>query len=419
MGWYLDDVRVYTCGRAPVPRSTPPITGDATSGARSRPTPGRWSPSSATLTSSGARTVDRIAGATGTSYACSGADLGKRISVRVTATAHGRHARTFSAATAPVTSRVTERRGRRRLVEQPPWPTARAHARAPSRDPAGSAGDRARRPAATGGRDRAASRRSTRSRRSWSTRRWPTSTARSTTPCRPRWPTTAVPGARVKVRFAGKDARRLRRRARRRHRPHRHAHAAAPGGQPRAGAQPGDRRARRAARRALRRHPRRRAPARGPAPPRDHREEAVAARGAGRRRRGVGPRRLAALPGGRTPSSPIWRAVARRAPSGRRCPGRTGHGCSPRRPRRDAGRRAGAACSCVPDHRDVARLDAALTAVLGAGHHVVLTAGAGPGPPLPRVPRRRPRHPADRGRHPRGRLRARPRPRAGGDLGRR
>ena len=33
---------------------------------------------------------------------------------------------------------------------------------------------------------------------------------------------------------------------------------------------------------------------------------------------------------------------------------------------------------CVPDQRDVARLDAALTAVLGAGHHVVLTAGAGP-----------------------------------------
>jgi primosomal protein N' (replication factor Y) len=32
----------------------------------------------------------------------------------------------------------------------------------------------------------------------------------------------------------------------------------------------------------------------------------------------------------------------------------------------------------VPDRRDVARLDTALTAVLGPGHHVVLTAGAGP-----------------------------------------
>ena len=33
---------------------------------------------------------------------------------------------------------------------------------------------------------------------------------------------------------------------------------------------------------------------------------------------------------------------------------------------------------CVPDRRDVARLDAALTEAVGAGHHVVLTAGAGP-----------------------------------------
>jgi primosomal protein N' (replication factor Y) len=32
----------------------------------------------------------------------------------------------------------------------------------------------------------------------------------------------------------------------------------------------------------------------------------------------------------------------------------------------------------VPDRRDVARLDAALTDLLGAGHHVMLTAGAGP-----------------------------------------
>ncbi len=32
----------------------------------------------------------------------------------------------------------------------------------------------------------------------------------------------------------------------------------------------------------------------------------------------------------------------------------------------------------VPDRRDVARLDAALTELLGPGHHVVLTAGAGP-----------------------------------------
>ena len=33
---------------------------------------------------------------------------------------------------------------------------------------------------------------------------------------------------------------------------------------------------------------------------------------------------------------------------------------------------------CVPDHKDVARVDSALTAVLGAGRHVVLTADLGP-----------------------------------------
>ena len=33
---------------------------------------------------------------------------------------------------------------------------------------------------------------------------------------------------------------------------------------------------------------------------------------------------------------------------------------------------------CVPDVKDVARVDAALTTVLGPGHHVVLTAEGGP-----------------------------------------
>ncbi len=33
---------------------------------------------------------------------------------------------------------------------------------------------------------------------------------------------------------------------------------------------------------------------------------------------------------------------------------------------------------CVPDHKDVGRVDAALTAVLGEGHHVTLTADSGP-----------------------------------------
>ncbi len=35
---------------------------------------------------------------------------------------------------------------------------------------------------------------------------------------------------------------------------------------------------------------------------------------------------------------------------------------------------------CVPDHRDVARVDAALTELMGPDHHVTLQADAGPGP---------------------------------------
>ncbi len=82
------------------------------------------------------------------------------------------------------------------------------------------------------------------------------------------------------------------------------------------------------------------------------------------------------------------------APYGDRFVGALAHGQSPRSvwsalPGADwAALLAGAAAAtlhggrgallCVPDHRDVARLDAALTATLGQGRHVVLTADAGP-----------------------------------------
>ncbi len=103
-GWYLDDVRVYTCGRAPVPRSTPRISGAPTVGTRLTATTGRWSPSDATLRVQWYADGQPIAAATGSSYDVSAADLGKRITVQVTATSHGRHASTSSAATAPVTN---------------------------------------------------------------------------------------------------------------------------------------------------------------------------------------------------------------------------------------------------------------------------------------------------------------------------
>jgi hypothetical protein len=102
-GWYLDDVRVYTCGRAPVPRSTPRISGSAAAGDTLSATSGRWAPSRARTRIHWYADGRAIAGATGSSYDVRGADAGKLITVKVTAAASGRHASTFSAATDPVT----------------------------------------------------------------------------------------------------------------------------------------------------------------------------------------------------------------------------------------------------------------------------------------------------------------------------
>ena len=102
IGWYLDDIRVYTCGRGPVPRSTPRISGAATVGTRLTASTGHWSPSGARRQVRWYADGRPIAGATGRTYHVAHADLGKRISLRVTATSRGQHASTFSAATAPV-----------------------------------------------------------------------------------------------------------------------------------------------------------------------------------------------------------------------------------------------------------------------------------------------------------------------------
>jgi len=104
LGWYLDDIRVYTCGRGPVPRSTPRVVGDPTVGSRLTAKPGAWSPSGANTKIRWYAGGERIARAKGTSYTVRTSDLGEPISAKVTATSHGRHASTFSPATAPVTS---------------------------------------------------------------------------------------------------------------------------------------------------------------------------------------------------------------------------------------------------------------------------------------------------------------------------
>ncbi len=98
-GWYLDDIRVYTCGPGPVPKRPPRIHGTPTVGSRLTANVGRWSPSHVKRQVQWYAAGRRIAGATGTSYRVRHGDLGKRISVKVTATAHHRHTSTFSPAT--------------------------------------------------------------------------------------------------------------------------------------------------------------------------------------------------------------------------------------------------------------------------------------------------------------------------------
>lgn len=116
LGWYLDDIRVYTCSRGLVPRTTPRITGTPTVGSRLTAHGGRWSPSHVKRHFHWFAGGRRIAGATGKTYVARAADVGERITVRITVRAmphhhhghhhHGhrpRHASTFSVATAPVT----------------------------------------------------------------------------------------------------------------------------------------------------------------------------------------------------------------------------------------------------------------------------------------------------------------------------
>jgi bacillolysin len=103
IGWYLDDIRVYACGRGPMPRTAPRISGTPIAHSTLTAHPGRWSRSRVQSIRWYADGV-RIPGATGTSYVVRAADVGKRISVKVTAVAHQRHTSTFSGATVRVTS---------------------------------------------------------------------------------------------------------------------------------------------------------------------------------------------------------------------------------------------------------------------------------------------------------------------------
>ena len=184
----------------------------------------------------------------------------------------------------------------------------------------------------------------------------------------------AQPGVRVKVRFAGQDVDGfvIERAATTEHTGP--AAAVAAGGQRRAGAHARRRGADGCRRREVRRHPLRRAAAGRPAAAR-HRREAAERAGARDRGRASTPTSSSTTREAST-SSTDWQ-TAPRGPSGPCVPGDDWTAILAEAVVATALAGRGALV-CVPDHRDLDRLDAALTARLGEGRHVVLQADAGP-----------------------------------------
>lgn len=102
-GWYLDDIRVYTCGGALEPLKSPGVSGHTRVGSLLTASHGRWTRPGASYRYRWYAGGHRIEGATGDRLRLRGQEVGDRITVRVTAHLPGKgRSSTFSAATAPV-----------------------------------------------------------------------------------------------------------------------------------------------------------------------------------------------------------------------------------------------------------------------------------------------------------------------------
>lgn len=91
IGWFVDDVTVYTCDAAVVVGKKPKIKGKAKVGKRLRAVPGAWQPADVTFTYRWYRNNKAIKGAKATKrvYTVVRKDKGKRMRVRVTGTKPG------------------------------------------------------------------------------------------------------------------------------------------------------------------------------------------------------------------------------------------------------------------------------------------------------------------------------------------
>ncbi|MFE7227802.1 M4 family metallopeptidase [Nocardioides sp. NPDC057577] len=86
VGWFLDDIKVYTCEPIPLANTAAPtITGTPRVGSTLTATPGVWSPAATSVSHQWLRDGSPISGATSSTYTLAAADHGTRVSVRVTA----------------------------------------------------------------------------------------------------------------------------------------------------------------------------------------------------------------------------------------------------------------------------------------------------------------------------------------------
>lgn len=85
-GWFVDEVSFYTCDPQPLTNTAAPrISGTAQVGKTLTASSGSWSPAPTSVTYQWLRNGAAISGATRSSYTATGSDLGKRLSVKVTA----------------------------------------------------------------------------------------------------------------------------------------------------------------------------------------------------------------------------------------------------------------------------------------------------------------------------------------------
>jgi hypothetical protein len=108
IGWWLDDVTVYTCVAQAVNSAAPTVTGSAVVGRTLTANAGTWTPPDVTLTYAWLRNGTEVPGATATTYLLTADDLGAKIAVQVTGAKAGYQPGTAtSAETDPVFGLLT------------------------------------------------------------------------------------------------------------------------------------------------------------------------------------------------------------------------------------------------------------------------------------------------------------------------